>query len=255
VAAPRPRFVVLEEEPALAHMLDRYMDSAEIVPTRTWEGALRELSKTPAQALLVNQVVSLGAWSPERSASLPFGTPAIICSIPGLHEMIRAYGVSDYLVKPISRESLLATLAQVNGAVETVLIVDDEPEALRLFQRMLHSAERPYRVLTATNGEEALQWIKRERPDVILLDLVMPEMDGYRLLNLRNADPDLRHIPVIIISARDPAGQPIVSNAFSLVCGGGLSMAQLLAFVEAVTSIAGPERRSAHPVPPEKLLD
>jgi CheY-like chemotaxis protein len=178
-----------------------------------------------------------------RSGSLPYGTPAIVCSVPEMCEITDALGVSEYLVKPVSREQLAAALDRVHLSGNTILIVDDEPEALRLFRRMLTSLGRDYRVLRARDGEEAMTILQRTRPDVILLDLVMPNMDGFRLLAAKNQDPALRDIPVIVISARDPAGQPIVSNALAVMRGGGLSVPRLLACIEALTAIlstAGP---------------
>jgi CheY-like chemotaxis protein len=113
--------------------------------------------------------------------------------------------------------------------------VDDEPDALQLFGRMLQTAGRDYRVLLARDGQEALEVLREQRVEAILLDLVMPVMDGFQLLPLLRADPVLAGIPVIIISARDPMGQPIVSNALAVAQPGGLSAGQVLATVQFVT--------------------
>jgi CheY-like chemotaxis protein len=150
--------------------------------------------------------------------------------------------VFDYLVKPISRDVLLSTLDRLGLHGGTILIVDDEPDALQLFRRMLASSGHRYRVLLATDGSQALNILEGYRPDLILLDLVMPNMDGFQLLAKREQEPLLRDIPIVVISARDPAGQPIVSNALAITRGGGLSMQQLLASIRAmgeILSIAG----------------
>jgi len=252
----RSRYVVLESEDALKRLLVRYMDHVEVVSVKTWDDAIEELVRMPAQALLVNDVSVAEAFHHSGSPSvLPYGTPAIICSIPWTHETSHSLGITDYLVKPISREQLLGALERLQLKGRTVLIVDDEPEALRLFQRMLLSAERRYRVLRADDGQQALRILREQHPDVILLDLVMPQMDGFGLLRQRNADPDLRNIPVIVTAARDPAGQPIVSSALGLIRGGGLSVAQVLACIEALSTIAGPSGQSAGPKPSEVVPD
>jgi CheY-like chemotaxis protein len=72
---------------------------------------------------------------------------------------------------------------------------------------------------------------------VILLDLVMPNMDGFQFLQYRRQHPILREIPVVIISARDPAGQPMVSNFLAVTLEGGLSIAQALAGIKAVSKV------------------
>ncbi len=225
----RPRLVVLEAGDTLRRLLGRYLDGVEIVPAATLEQAGQELARTPAQALLVNDPSVTGALEQlTASGVLPYGTPAILCSIPGLHEAAGALGISEYLVKPVGRDALVAALERLRLPRRTVLVVDDEPEAQRLFWRMLASGEPSYRVLTASNGREALDMLREVRPDALLLDLLMPEMDGFQLLAAKNADPALRDIPVVVISAQDPAGQAIVTNAVAITRGGGLAMSHVL---------------------------
>jgi signal transduction histidine kinase/CheY-like chemotaxis protein len=232
------RLVVLETGDSLQRLLSRYLDNVEIVPVEGIEEALQELTRVPAQALLVNTLsVSEALSRLSASPALTHGIPAIVCAVPGTHEAAGALGVADYLVKPISREALLATLDRLELRGRTLLIVDDEPEALRLFRRMVASAGRDYRVLRATNGQEALSILREEHPDAMLLDLVMPQMDGFQLLAAKAEDPALREIPVVVISARDPTGHPIVSNALAVTRRDGLSMPQLVACIEAITRI------------------
>lgn len=80
-----------------------------------------------------------------------------------------------------------------------VLIVDDEPFNVDVLQQELE--ELDYQVITASNGKEALEQIKKHQPDLILLDLMMPVLDGFAVLTEIKADNSLRDIPVIIVSA------------------------------------------------------
>ena len=80
-----------------------------------------------------------------------------------------------------------------------VLIVDDEPLNVDYIEQALEDSD--YQIITATNGEEALKKIKSEQPDLVLLDLAMPIMDGFAVLEQVKADSMLRDIPIIIISA------------------------------------------------------
>jgi signal transduction histidine kinase/CheY-like chemotaxis protein len=239
----RPRFVVLDTGDSLQRLLIRYLGGVEVVPVTTMEEALDELLRVPSQALLVNSPSvsrTLERFSP--STTLPSGTPAIICSIPSKPEVSAVLGVSEHLVKPISREALLGALDRLNLERGTILIVDDEPDALHLLGRMLASSGREYRVLLARDGQEAMSILRECRPDVILLDLIMPNMDGFQLLEMRGQDPVLRGTPIIVVSARDPAGQPIVSSTLAVTQGGGLSTRQLLMgieFISRVLSVAG----------------
>ena len=77
----------------------------------------------------------------------------------------------------------------------------------------------------------------------MLLDLIMPNMDGLQVLREKNKDPTIQDIPVVIISARDPFGEPIVSNEMTVTCGGGLSVRNLWACVQAVSEVLSPSLR------------
>ena len=234
----RPRLVVLETGDSLQRLITRYASEVETVSVTSLEAALEELSRVPAQALLVNDVsVTKALERIVSSGVLPGDMPTIICSIPGKQEAAGALGVAERLVKPISREALLGALERLNIETGTVMIVDDEPDALHLFGRILASSGRFYRVLLARDGQEALSILSEHRPDVILLDLIMPNMNGFQFLELKSQDPALCAIPVIVISARDPAGQPIISSALAVTRGGGLSTHQLLASIEAISKI------------------
>jgi signal transduction histidine kinase/CheY-like chemotaxis protein len=247
--AVRPRFVVLEEGEALRRLVARYLDGVEVVPVRTLDAALAELAESPGQALLVNDVALNGGLQRFCATDLPYDIPVIACSVPEAHQAARVPGTLDYLIKPVSRDMLLAALDRLDAPPKSVLIVDDEPEALRLFRQMLISAGRGYRVLRAQDGREALHALRTHRPDVMLLDLVMPHMDGFQLLEAKRQDPELRDIPTLVVSARDPAGQPIVSSALAVTRCGGLSIRHMLACIQAVSEILSPAALAADPAP------
>ena len=259
--AVKPRLVVIDPRGALQRLLARYLDDTDVTPAPDLPAAVDELARVPSQALVVNSM-QVDDWLLRlgSAAELPHGTPAIICSVPSQTDFATDLGVAGYLVKPIDQDELLNAVNRAVAGAEpdqpaqpdeldepsepaqppTVLVVDDEPDALRLFWRMLSGSPRGYRVLTAGDGQQAMEIMRAQRPDAILLDLVMPEVSGFQFLALKNADPDLRPIPVLITSARDPAGQPIVSNAIGVTRPGGLSLHQLLACVESISRLLSP---------------
>jgi CheY-like chemotaxis protein len=176
----------------------------------------------------------------EQLADLPYGVPAMTCWAPGKDEATKRLGVVNYLVKPVSHHMLLSTLNELGEGIKSVLLVDDEPEALQLFARMLSSAERSYRVLRATNGEQALDLLRERRPDVMLLDLIMPGMDGFQVLHEKEGDAAIREIPVVVVSSRDPTNRPVVSNTLTVTRSGGLSAHDLFACIQALSEILSP---------------
>jgi len=236
-----PRFVLLEEGETMQWLFSRYVDDTEIVSVQDIGGAFRELSRSPAQALIVNAPSPREvSTSMNQLANLPYGTPAVTCCVPGEDEAAKRLGVARYLVKPVTRATLLSTLADLGESVRSVLLADDEPEVLQLFARMLSSTECSYRVLQATSGQRALSLLRERQPDVMLLDLIMPGMDGFQVLQEKSQDPSIREIPVVVISARDPTGEPIVSNTLTVTRGGGLSVRDLLACIQAISEILAP---------------
>jgi signal transduction histidine kinase/CheY-like chemotaxis protein len=252
-----PRFVVLETGETLPRILARYLDASEIVAVRDVEEASRELQRAPAQALLVNSPIPWEAparWG--ALADLPFGTPVLACWVPGGDEAAKRLGVASYLVKPITAQELLSALDELGGRVETVLLVDDDREVLQLFTRMLTSARRGYRVLQAKSGQLALSLLRERQPDVMLVDLVMPGVDGLQVLRAKSQDSRISDIPAIVLSARDPSGQPIVSQALTVSRSGGLSVRDFVSCIQAVSQVLTSSTRSvgrAQPVDRELL--
>ena len=234
----KPRLVVVEQGETLQRLLGRYLDNAELAPVTTLEQAFVELAETPAQLLVINDLRIGETLERVREAgALPFGVPAIVCTLPGVCQSPDERGVFDYLVKPITRPALLACLERLPQPVRKILLVDDEPDALQLFGRMLNEAGRDYQVMRAANGVQAWEILRQERPDVLLLDLVMPEMDGFQLLALKSQDTNLADIPVVLISARDPLGQPIISHGLAVTCRRGMSAHEIVTCIDALSRI------------------
>lgn len=101
------------------------------------------------------------------------------------------------------QEGLLAALNQVApNRFPRVAIVDDTSEARRLIRRILQS-QGDYTIYEATNGTEGIALIQREVPDLVILDLMMPEMDGFAVMDALKANPQTAHIPVIVATAKE----------------------------------------------------
>jgi len=246
--------VIQEEGETLQRLFSRYVDNVEIVGVPDSRAAIRELERSPAQALIVN-APSLAEASrlSEYLHHLPYDTPAMACWVPGEDQAAKRLGVMRYLVKPVTRETLLSTLEDLGYGVRNVLVVDDDREALQLFARMLSSSRQGYRILRARSGQQALDLLESRRPDVMLLDLIMPGMDGFQVLQAKSRDPSIRDIPVVIVSSRDPSNEPIVSNMLSVMRGNGLSVGDLLNCIQAISETLTPSTRSADREHPKTL--
>jgi threonine synthase len=106
------------------------------------------------------------------------------------------------LTAEIPQEGLLAALSRVtDDRFPRVLIVDDTEEARRLIRRIMQS-QGNYTLFEASNGHEAVELARQESPDLIILDLMMPEMDGFAVLDALKADVQTAPIPVIVVTAK-----------------------------------------------------
>jgi PAS domain S-box-containing protein len=132
--------------------------------------------------------------------------PVVIISVIPEPQKGLALGAADYLVKPIDEEELLDCILAVLGPLEeetrnTILVVDDEADILGWLRHFLtHSG---FRVTEAYDGIQALESVASERPDLILLDMKMPRMDGRAVLRRLRQSEDTSEIPVIILSAHE----------------------------------------------------
>ena len=100
------------------------------------------------------------------------------------------------------QEGLLAALQRLDERVRSIAIVDDNPEAARLIRRILQ-AKGSYQIYEANNGRAALALITERQPDLVVLDLMMPEMDGFAVLDALRADTRTQAIPVIVVTAKE----------------------------------------------------
>jgi CheY-like chemotaxis protein len=131
------------------------------------------------------------------------GTPVVMLTILDEKQRGFALGASAYLTKPVDRTQLAAALEpfKARGASQHALVVDDDQPTREMIRRLL--VGEGWTVRTARGGREALAQLAEERPHLILLDLLMPEMDGFEFLAKLHERPELGSIPVVIVTAAD----------------------------------------------------
>lgn len=131
----------------------------------------------------------------------------------------------------------------------SVLVVDDEPQMVRLLCRLLASSGRKYQLFRATDGEQALEMMSQHVPDLVLLDMLMPQVDGLTVLERMRQDSALASVPVIAVSARGVVEAITPSSARALVLNSDevLPVSRLVQWVQtALDSLppAGTPRRA-----------
>jgi len=111
-------------------------------------------------------------------------------------------GAEDFCTKPVNPEWLIKNLYKwgIQPKKSTILIADDEEVWRYLLRNIL--SEGGYNILEAKNGVECLKLMRQKKPDLVFLDIIMPEMDGFEVLNEMRIDPQLKDVPVIITTSK-----------------------------------------------------
>jgi PAS domain S-box-containing protein len=210
-ARKKPLILIVDDEVPAAELLMSHL---------TLEGYATVTARSGAEALakardLQPDAITLDILMPGKSgwetlhqlkndpATAPI--PVVIVSVVDQKKMGLALGAEEYLVKPVSKEMLLNAIrkyvrARPDGP-RVVLVVDDDVRHVELVTAILESAG--YASIAAFGARQALEVLQRGRPDGIVLDLLMPEMDGFEVLSRMHQDPFLGGIPVFVVTAKD----------------------------------------------------
>jgi CheY-like chemotaxis protein len=129
--------------------------------------------------------------------------PVILVTMLGERDMGLALGAADHLTKPIAPQELVRVLARVrrSGDATDVLVVDDDEGTRDVLQRTL--VREGWTVREAANGIEGLEQLEASKPAVVLLDLMMPQMDGFEMLRTMRENKAWHDVPVVIVTSKD----------------------------------------------------
>ena len=242
--------LAIDDDTNVIHLYQRYLtpEGYRVVPLTDPNMAVaraRELK--PVAILLDIMMPGRDGWQVLQDLKTHEATkhiPVIIASIVDEREKGFSLGAAEYLVKPILEEDLKRALKTLDpdGQVKEVLIVEDDTSDRYLITRLLEEIGS-YTIRTAETGQEALEQIRERRPDAIILDLLLPEMDGFAVLEAIRGTAEWQDIPVVIftaaeLSAGDLARLRAASQA--LLKKGALGTDELLQRLRQVLQKVGP---------------
>jgi len=235
--------LAIDDDPQVIGLYERYLQPqgyqviALTDPSRALERA-RHLK--PFAITLDIMMPGIDGWqvlATLKADSETHAIPVIICSIIEDLEKGFSLGAADYLVKPILEEDLVSALDQLNadGSIQEVLVIDDDPNDLRLLGKMLNDDGR-YRPILAEGGVRGWAAISSKPPPyAVILDLFMPDLDGFTILENMRADEKLRDIPVIVISGVDlttEQNRQLADFGQRLLAKGSFTEQELLATIQ-----------------------
>ncbi|MEJ0020107.1 MAG: ATP-binding protein [Acetobacteraceae bacterium] len=241
VEAGRIPVLLVEDDPADAHAIERILSTSIYQPlnARTVRDARRLMLTVRPEAILLD-IMLLGdeSWRlllELRGQDLSADIPLVVTSSTGEDRKAAHLGADGYVSKPIDSEKLIDILDRVTGrhSLTQVLLVDDEEVNHYLVRQLLPRGR--FRLWIARDGREALDRLSEQDPDVVLLDLRMPGMDGYEFLT--RLPPGAPPVIVLTSAILQPADDGLLARAAMVMSKSELSAGSLIEAIEGVLRV------------------
>jgi GAF domain-containing protein/DNA-binding response OmpR family regulator len=209
--AAKKRILVIDDDPDAAYLLQESLSQEEFIVTGAPNGhtGLSMAREGRYDAILLDILMpETDGWQILNDLKMDPETvniPVILLTIVDKKALGFKLGAAAYLLKPLDPAAVLDALRRVIGDKvhphRHVLLIDDDPNVGEMLRQALPAGD--FDLACAEDGEAGLKAIETQRPDVILLDLMMPRLDGFGVIERLRADADLRNIPIIVISAKE----------------------------------------------------
>ena len=238
-AGDLPRILVIDDEARARETLAAMLRDEGFRPalaSNADEGLRMARTEPPMAVVLDVLMPERDGWSVLREMKADpvlSTTPVILVTQVTDREMGLAFGAVDHLTKPVAQDRLIAVLNDVVGSqARDVMIVDDDTASRQLFRRIL--AREGWRVTEAVDGAQAMKHLATHRPTLMLLDLMMPNLDGFEVLSELQKHEELRSMPVIVVTSKDLSRDELAwlkENAATVVRKGASGRAELISAI------------------------
>jgi CheY-like chemotaxis protein len=230
--------LVVDDDPATRDLLARNLqrDGFKVVTASDGRAGLEQARALRPRVILLDVTMPrMDGWEVLRAlrSDPELGsTPVIMVTVLDEQNLAFSLGATDYLHKPVEWGQLREAMERFRPTVHEgpVLVVDDDPDVRERMTTLL--TREGWRVTTAENGRAGLEAVGARKPGLVLLDLMMPELDGFGFLRELRARPDWRDIPVVVLTAKDVTADDrrrLGGKADRVLQKGGLSMSDLAA--------------------------
>ncbi len=210
-ATAKKHVLVIDDDADAVYLLQESLNPQEfeISGTRNGHEGLQLAREQQPQAILLD-IIMPGAdgWQVLHDLKEDPATadiPVILLTIVDKKALGFRLGAADYLLKPLDpvavREALNKVILHGDLRQKHVLVVDDDPNVADMLRQFLPEAE--FKLDSALDGIAGLEAIAASRPDILLLDIIMPRLDGFGVIESLRANPQTRDLPIIVISAKD----------------------------------------------------
>jgi signal transduction histidine kinase/DNA-binding response OmpR family regulator len=248
-----PLVMVVDDDPGARGLLTAILrkEGLRVAEAAGGETALALARKLRPEAITLDIMMpGMDGWSvltalksdPELS-----GIPVVVVTICTDRGIALSLGASDFMTKPIERNRLVSLLNALLHDRSAVLLIEDDPQSRVLTRRQLQRLN--LEVVEASNGREAMAWLAgNPLPGMILLDLMMPEMDGFAVLDEIGRRPEWQHIPVVILTGKDLSPterECLQGRVHDVIAKGSVTANDLVAVVRRILRERSPEKTPA----------
>lgn len=235
---PRPTILIVDPDPAVASMVHRHIPDYEVIhiADRTEvDGAIRGYhpwtvvwNKPPHER-----------QPDEHLTTLP--VPIIMCSLPSQAALAVDFAVSAVLTKPVMPQQLLRAVERLQP-VHRILIVDNDRGFGQLVRRMLATSGQAFDIRHAYDGADGLLAMRTDRPDAVLLDLNMPDVDGFQVLAEMRREPAIADLPVVLLTGAGSIEAASTRHTCDIMIhrADGLRPAEVLRCIHAIGDVLEP---------------
>lgn len=205
--------LIIEDDPQSANLIRRFLELENYRTIHISNGldALAEARKVRPLAITLDIMLpGKDGWEvlqELKSDPVTRGIPVFIVSVTENKDLAYSLHADDYFIKPLDRDLLIEKINHLKKSkkrkknVSQILVVDDDDKALKLTGNFLE--KKGFDVEKAKDGVEALRKIRASKPDLLILDLMMPQMSGFEVVDVMRQDPALKEIPIIILTAKE----------------------------------------------------
>lgn len=232
-----PRLLVLDADPQIAATIENSLPEFDVIGVPT-AASLPTAVQTHHPTAVVWNVPPGLLPDPADLEALPPTLPILYCSLPSHAWLAQTLGVVASLRKPLDFARLRQALDELSP-VDEILVIDDNVGMCQLVERGLSAGEQPPRVRVAYDGESGLAAMREHTPSAVILDLMMPGLDGFGVLNEMQADATLCHVPVILLTATSYSEDRVNQQATQIICQRAQpwTPAEVLRLLQATTAV------------------
>ncbi len=199
--------LVVDDDETQLHLMSRFLSREGFTARTASDGStgLAQARRLRPRAILLDVTMpGMDGWSVLSALKADpdlADIPVVMVTFVAERALATSLGAADYIVKPVDWERLRAVMERFRDTGSTVLLVEDDDDTRDRMRQVLEKTS--WRVIEAVNGDSALREVERSIPNVVLLDLNMPVMDGFDFLTAFRERPGCAEIPVVVLTARD----------------------------------------------------